>query len=101
MIWGIIKGMVKSALGIDTYTPASSTITTIGGLWALTVSVIFIACLIKMLSTAFKGSSVEQVDYVDNAKKLLKQQQRKQQQEQALRQAEQKRTVVVDRVIKK
>lgn len=53
-----------------------------------------------MLSTAFKGSSVEQVDYVDNAKKLLKQQQRKQQQEQALRQAGAKRTVVVDRVIK-
>lgn len=95
MIWGVIK----SALGINTYIPdASSAITTLGSFWVLTVSVIFMACLIKMLSTAFEGSSVEQVDPVEQAKGILKEQQRKRQQEQ---QQQLRKAVEIDRVIKR
>lgn len=97
---GAIKA-VKAILGIKA-TVATTSVVTTGGVFVvyggLLMWIFIISILIKAGLTAFKGSSVEKMDPVEDAKRLIKRQQKKQPQQQ---QAEQKRTVVIDRVINK
>ena len=99
MIIEFLIGAAKAVLGIKS-TAATASVTSYGGFvvyGGLLLWFILIASFIKIFNSAFKGSSSERIDPVEDVKKALKHQQKKQTQQQA----EQKRTVVIDRVIKK
>lgn len=99
MIIDFLIGAAKAVLGIKSTAATASVVTSGGALvvyGGLLMWFILIASFIKVFNSAFKGSSSERMDPVEDVKKALKHQQKKQQQ-----QAEQKRTVVIDRVINK
>lgn len=103
MIIEFITGVAKAILGIKSTEATASAVTNYGGFvvyGSLFLWFILIASFIKIFNSAFKGSSSERIDPVEDVKKTLKQQQKKQPQPQQ-QQAEQKRTVVIDRVINK
>lgn len=96
MIIEFLIGAAKAVLGIKS-TAATASVTSYGGFvvyGSLFLWFILIASFIKIFNSAFKGSSSERMDPVEDVKKALKQQQKKQQQQQ-------KRTIEIDRVIKK
>ena len=95
MIIEFLIGAATAVLGIKSTAPTAS-VTSYGGVvvyGGLLLWFILIAAFIKIFNSAFKGSSSERIDPVEDVKKALKQQQKKQQQQQ--------RTIEVDRVIKK
>ncbi|WP_315533479.1 hypothetical protein [Delftia acidovorans] len=97
MIIEFLTGVAKAVLGIKS-TAATASVTSYGGFvvyGGLFLWFILIAAFIKIFNSAFKGSSSERMDPVEDVKKALKHQQKKQQQQQ------QRRTIQVDRVIKK
>lgn len=96
MIIEFIMGVAKAVLGIKSTAATASAVTSYGGFvvyGSLFLWFILIASFIKIFNSAFKGSSSERIDPVEDVKKALQRQQKKQQQ--------QKRTIEVDRVIKK
>lgn len=103
-MFSIIVSFVKGALGIKS-TVAVSTLPAGAGfmVWGwLIVWFILIAAFIKVFNSAFKGSSSENLDPVEDAKKMLiKKQKQEQDKQRALIQAQQRKNVVIDRVINK
>ena len=96
MMIEFITGVAKEILGIKSTAATASVVTSYGGFvvyGSLFLWFILIASFIKIFNSAFKGSSSERMDPVEDVKQALKHQQKKQQQ--------QKRTIEVDRVIKK